>query len=249
MCQEFYSNRDDDRVKIYEDEHVGEKIGIYEILYLNDYKSKDGHKVYHIKCTECGWECDIQYRHIKSLSKVCNHLAIGGSYIDFSGKNKWTNHRIRKIFNGMCSRCYNTNNDDYKWYGEKGIGVCKEWISNPLLFEEWALNNGYNDNLTIDRIESDKDYCPENCQWIPLEENSRKAGNVNWITVDDVTLTGRQWSEKLNLGINTINTITRKYNLEVAVDFIRKVMEKPELAMQRKPKQSFLSIYDIKVDC
>ena len=60
-------------MKIYDDKHVGEKIGIYEILYMRDYKSNDGHKVYHIKCNECGWESDIQYRNIKHLSQKCNH--------------------------------------------------------------------------------------------------------------------------------------------------------------------------------
>ena len=235
-------------MKIYEDKHVGEKIGIYNILYLNDYKSKDGHKVYHIKCDECGWENDVQYRHIKELSTMCNHLTISGSYVNFNGRNSWTNYRIKKIFDGMCSRCYNINNKDYRWYGEKGIQVCKEWLNNPLLFEEWALHNGYINNLTIDRIEADKDYCPENCQWIPLEENTRKAGKVNWITVNNETLTGKQWAEKLNLGPNTINTVVKKYGLDAATDLIYNIIENPELITQRKPNQSFLSIYNIQID-
>lgn len=235
-------------MKIYEDEHVGEKIGIYEILYLNDYKSKDGHKVYHIKCTECGWENDIRYKDIKALSKTCKHLTIAGSYVNFNGRMAWKNHRIKKIFEGMRNRCYNKDLRDYKWYGDKGIKIYSEWVKNPLLFEEWALNNGYKDNLTIDRINSDGDYSPENCQWIPLEENSRKAGKVNWIAVNGETLTGKQWANKLNLGPNMINTIIREYSIDTAKKFIQNVIENPNILKQRKSNQSLLSVYDIQID-
>ena len=230
-----------------ENEHVGENIGIYKVLYLCDYKSNDGHKMYHIKCSECGWEDDIQYRHIKGLSKVCNHLTVGGSYVDFNGKNSWKNQRIKKIFNGMRDRCYNINSEDYRWYGQKGIKIYTEWIKTPLLFEEWALNNGYNKNFTIDRIDSNKDYCPDNCQWIPLPENSRKAGAVNWITIDDETLTGRQWSEKLNIGVNTINTAIREYGLDKTKELITKMLNDPPTFKYRKGKQSWFSVYGITV--
>ena len=235
-------------MKIYEDEHVGEKIGIYEILYLNDYKSKDGHKIYHIKCTECGWENDIQYRRIKELSQICKHLSDSGYYTSFNGKKSWTNRRIKRAFDAMYLRCYDENSKDYRWYGAKGVQICKEWLQNPLLFEKWAINNGYADDLTIDRIDSDGDYSPENCQWIPLEENSRKAGKVNWITVNGETLTGRQWADKLNLGTNRINTIIRERGLDAAKNLIRSIVENPDVVKQRKVNQSLLSIYDVEIN-
>ena len=236
-------------MKIYEDEHVGKKIGIYEILYLNDYKSKDGHKVYHIKCTECGWENDIQYRFIKELSQICKHLSVSGYYTSFNGKKSWTNRRIKRAFDAMYLRCYDENNKDYRWYGAKGVQICNEWLKNPLSFETWSTQNGYRNDLTIDRIDSDGDYSPENCQWIPLKENSRKAGKVNWITVNGETLTGRQWAEKLNLGVNRINTIIRERGLDAAENLIRSIIEDPGTIEQRGLNQSLLSIYDVKIDC
>lgn len=232
-------------VDIMEDEHVGENIGVYEVLYLCDYKSNDGHKMYHIKCSECGWENDIQYRNIKALSKTCNHLTACGSYVNFNGKNSWKNQRIKSIFDGMRDRCYNVNSDDYRWYGQKGIKICNEWAKNPLIFEEWALSNGYNAGLTIDRIDSDKDYCPDNCQWIPLEENSRKAGRVNWITVNDETLTGHQWSEKLGLGTNTINTAIREHGLDKTKELIARMIADPPALKNRKPRTTWFSVYGI----
>lgn len=235
-------------MKIYEDQHVGDKIGIYQVLYLHHNKSKDGHKIYHICCTECGWETDIQYRNIKALSKTCNHLTMCGSYVNFNGKHQWKYPRLKKIFNGMVSRCYNIEHDDYKWYGAKGITICHDWIANPSKFEEWAINNGYQDDLTIDRIDSDDGYTPENCQWIPLVENVRKAGKVNWITVNGETLTGRQWSEKFKLGPNVINTIVRKYDIDVAQKLICQIIKHPNYLQTRKSNQSILSIYNILTD-
>lgn len=232
-------------MRVYDDKHVGEKIGVYEILYMHDYKSNDGHKVYHIKCSECGWESDTQYRNIKNLSETCNHMKACGSYVNFNGRNAWKNQRIKSIFDGMCFRCYNVNSEDYQWYGSKGIKICEKWIKDPTTFEEWALNNGYNDELTIDRIDSEKDYCPENCQWIPLEENVRKAGKVNWITVNGETLTGRQWSEKLGLGVNTINKAIKKYGIENTKKLILKMIEDRPKSKQRKSRESWFSTYEL----
>lgn len=85
--------------------------------------------------------------------------------------------RLYSIYFDMKQRCYNPNNQHYRWYGEKGIDICEEWLGDNGLqnFFEWALDNGYNDNLTIDRIESDKGYYPENCQWITQSLNSSRV--------------------------------------------------------------------------
>lgn len=194
-------------------------MGIYHIEYLCDYKSNDGHKLYHIKCNQCGYETDMRYSDI-SKAKECHHLQVDGSYID---KNiKWHNNALKEIFHGMKQRCYNTNNKDYIYYGQKGIGICREWLDNSELFEEWALNNGYKNGLTIDRINEKKDYCPQNCRWISLEENSRYKSTTNTITVNDKTMTGRQWAEFLGVGTNRINRYIRIYGLEYTVSFIEK---------------------------
>lgn len=75
----------------------------------------------------------------------------------------------------MKARCYNPNDKDYKYYGKKGIEVCKKWKDDYLAFKNWALTNGYKLGLTIDRINSRGNYEPSNCQWITNVENARKA--------------------------------------------------------------------------
>ena len=77
----------------------------------------------------------------------------------------------------MLARCYNQKNPKYSIYGGKGIKVCDEWINDYDCFKNWSYNNGYFEgcNLSIDRIDSNQDYSPDNCQWISLSLNSAKA--------------------------------------------------------------------------
>lgn len=85
--------------------------------------------------------------------------------------------RIRSIWNNMKYRCYGKHNSlrTEKCYQDKGISVCDEWRNDFSAFYDWAVSHGYDDDLTIDRIEAEGDYCPSNCQWITRKENSAKA--------------------------------------------------------------------------
>ena len=88
-------------------------------------------------------------------------------------KHGLSNTRLYSIFRDMKRRCYNPNFSEFKAYGGKGIIICDEWLRNFQSFYDWAMTNGYQDDLTIDRINSSKIYSPDNCRWLTLEENSR----------------------------------------------------------------------------
>lgn len=85
-------------------------------------------------------------------------------------------NRIYNIWHGMIGRCYDPRFDNYKRYGAKGITVCKEWLNGFEDFLEWSLNNGYAENLQIDRIESIKPYSPDNCRWATLFVQAQNKG-------------------------------------------------------------------------
>ena len=225
-------------------ENVGKIIGIYEIVGVCDERDTDGHLLYRVKCRCCGFETDMRLFDIKRPS-VCKHTNKIGNII--YSKTIWSNQKLEMVFHDMLQRCYNPNHKSYRWYGEKGIKVYDEWINDPKLFEKWALDHEYKDGLTIDRINADQDYSPDNCRWITLEENSRRAGKVNWITVNNETLTGKQWANKLGLGENTVNKFIVKYGLEKTTELISKMLKDPPSNKYRKTRQTWLSLYDIAV--
>lgn len=228
--------------------HIGEVHGIYTIVDMLDKKDKYGHWIYKAVCNECGRERFSHYGSISGPSSIatrCQHTRANGDY--FPTGHVWTNKRIGKIFRSMVSRCYNSRDDSYKWYGAKGVEICEEWLKNPKSFETWALNNGYTDSLTIDRIYSDQNYCPDNCRWITMEDNSRRAGKVNWITVNELTLTGRQWSDKLGLGLLTIDKYVKSYGLQKTAEFIAAALAEPISTKHRKSRQTWLSVYGIEI--
>jgi hypothetical protein len=83
---------------------------------------------------------------------------------------------LRDILNGMLARCNNPRNKKYSAYGKRGITVCDEWAHDKAAFFRWALSHGYKAGLSIDRIDNDRGYSPDNCQWLTVSENASKGG-------------------------------------------------------------------------
>lgn len=221
---------------------VGTRIGLYDVLYECDFKSNDGHRMFHIKCSKCGWETDAQMHQINHLSKQCTHANNANGY-SYRHGNYIKDKRLRRIFHGMIDRCYNPTDRDYRWYGSKGVKIHQGWIDNPKSFEEWAIANGYKDDLTIDRIEENKNYCPDNCRWITREDNSKYKSTTALLVVDDMVYTGREWADVLLLGTNTINKMLRKYPKEKVIEFIRRRLK--DMTKVRPSKTTWMKVYGL----
>lgn len=113
-------------------------------------------------------------------------------------------NKLRNIWRGMKGRCYREACSGYKNYGKRGIIVCDEWLNNFESFESWALNNGYAEGLTIERIDNNGNYCPENCRWATrLEQANNKRNNVR-VTHSGKTQTLSQWARELKKSVSTI---------------------------------------------
>lgn len=119
------------------------------------------------------------------------------------GDSKTKSH-LYNTWRAMKARCYNENNEAYKWYGGRGIVVCDEWKESYINFKQWAQNNGYVDGLTIERIDTNGNYEPNNCCWkTMLEQANNRNSNVD-ITYNGKTQTLKQWSEQIGIPYQTL---------------------------------------------
>lgn len=119
--------------------------------------------------------------------------------------------RLYRIWCGMKQRCYNKNSKAYKDYGERGIQVCENWIDNYREFERWALKNGYNDDLTIDRIDNNGNYEPCNCRWATrLQQNKNRRNNV-YITYNGNKILLKDYAEKNNIDYKCLHSKYLRY--------------------------------------
>ena len=80
--------------------------------------------------------------------------------------------KLHRTWTNMKQRCHNPKNDDYSYYGARGIKVCDEWVNDFKAFYDWSMSHGYEEHLTIDRIDSDGNYEPSNCRWVTMKEQA-----------------------------------------------------------------------------
>lgn len=161
------------------------------------------------KWGNCMWLCicDCGKEHIVPSGKLINERSSSCGCL----KKELCTKRLEKhglttngeprtfiIWKGMKARCYNPNSISFKSYGKRGIKVCKEWLSFEK-FHTWAMLNGYKDNLTLDRINPDDDYKPDNCRWISSDENKMRQRKSILLTIEDTTLSITRWGKKLGI--------------------------------------------------
>ena len=125
--------------------------------------------------------------------------------------------RLYRIYYNMITRCTNPKVRSYARYGGRGIKVCKEWADFSK-FKQWALSHGYDNNLTIDRIDNDGDYEPSNCQWVTAREQSLNTSRNHNITLHGITKPLDDWSKHYGINPKTVrDRLRRGWEIERAL--------------------------------
>lgn len=118
--------------------------------------------------------------------------------------------RIYSIWRNMRQRCNNPNASKYHLYGGKGIQVCSEWQTDFMNFYEWAMDNGYSDELTLDRINGNKDYCPKNCRWATYKQQNNNTTQNHLLTFKGETHSIHEWAEIVGLSKKCLSERIRR---------------------------------------
>lgn len=124
--------------------------------------------------------------------------------------------RIYRLYKGIKNRCYNEKDCTHrKLYYDRGIRMCKEWEESFIEFLKWALDNGYNDNLTIDRIDNNGDYSPTNCRWVTVLEQANNRRNSFRVLYKNKEDTLANFCRENNLKYDTVYRRIKRYHWDV----------------------------------
>lgn len=131
----------------------------------------------------------------------------------YEAKHKMCDTTLYSRWRGMRARCNNKNNEHYNNYGGRGISVCKEW-DDFMLFQDWALANGYNDTLTLDRKNNNLGYNPDNCRWVTQVEQNNNQSKTIHVTYNGITDTISGWSNRTGIKHKTLGKAHREGRIE-----------------------------------
>lgn len=189
---------------------TGQKFGRWTVIKEVG-RNKSGGATWLCVC-DCGAERVLDGRSLREgTSKSCGCIQKDPDYV-FPKPNLThggRNERLYQVWRGMIDRCHNSKSKYYKYYGERGITVCDEWRYDYASFRSWAFENGYNPDAkkyecTIDRIDNDKGYFPDNCAWRNQTEQSNNRSNNHILTFNGESLSISEWARKIGIRKDTL---------------------------------------------
>ena len=187
---------------------TGQRFG--RLFVVEEYGRQNGHVTWLCQC-DCGKKtitCTGDLRKGKTTSCGCFHNEMVSNLTRSHSK---CGTRLYAIYSNMRQRCLNEDNRAYKWYGGRGISICLEWLDSFQKFYEWAIENGYSDKLTLDRIDSDGNYEPSNCRWVTIKEQQNNKRSNHLFTYNGETHNLREWSELTGINYGTLKNRLCRY--------------------------------------
>lgn len=215
-------------------DYSGQRFGKLIVVEPTEKRSSNGSVVWLCKC-DCGNYTEVSAKEFRkgARTKSCGCLR------SEQCKNRTTHHgtkeRLYGVWMGMRRRCYDKKAKDFHRYGGRNISVCEDW-QNYETFRSWALSNGYNPyaksgECTLDRVDPNGNYCPENCRFVPILAQERNRRNNVMLTYNGKTQTLSQWEEEIGCNKGFIrDRIKRGWSVEDAITAPPKYNYKPHTA-------------------
>lgn len=198
---------------------IGERYGRLVVI-ANGGKGADRRYLAVCKC-DCGNTCTVMEKHLRSgNTQSCGCLKRDRG-IKANTTHGHSKTHLYRIWASMKDRCKREDCTGFENYGGRGITVCQEWETFEP-FHEWALSHGYSSGLTIDRIDVNGNYCPENCRWATMKEQGNNKRDTVKITFNGTTHSLKEWSEILGVNYYTMH---KRYKAGKPVEEILKVGE------------------------
>lgn len=199
---------------------TGKKFGR---MYVVGISKRCKHTRWNCLC-DCGNRKEVLGCHLKSgkiISCGCASIERISALNKTHGESKT---RLYSIWSGIKSRCYDKNVSRYARYGSRGITVCEEWKNNYLSFKQWAMENGYADNLSIDRINNDGNYEPSNCRWADSQQQSNNTSTTIKIEYNDNIYSAKQIATLFNVNYKKFIYGFHKFNNDLikAINYAKK---------------------------
>lgn len=170
---------------------IGKRFG--KLTVIKDVGRKHGGVLWLCQC-DCGNTKEVMSQSLLNGATT----SCGCHNREIITKHNKSRTRLYHTYQCIKDRCTNPNAQEYARYGGRGISLCDEWLNSKESFFEWALKNGYRNGLSIDRIDNNGDYCPENCRWVTAKEQARNRSTNVVLEYNGEKHCLSEWAELLN---------------------------------------------------
>lgn len=185
---------------------IGQRFGRLEVIDRAETKNK--HRYFLCRC-DCGTVKAISLTHLRAGASQSCGCGVKEATIHRNTKHNGTHTRLFNIWQGMRRRCTNEKDKNFKYYGGRGIRVAEEW-NDFEPFREWSLANGYAEDLTIERINVNGNYQPDNCTWIPRDVQAKNKRNNHPVMINGETKLMTEWIKEAKVSSTQVYDRIRK---------------------------------------
>lgn len=214
---------------------TGQQFGRLTVLSRAENKGKT--TMWNCTCI-CGKNLQVGSANlIRGIAKSCGCYRLD-RHREVCKKHNGRGTRLYRIWKNMRTRCYYTNFAQYKDYGGRGIIICKEW-DDFKVFQEWAIKTGYNDTLTIDRIDVNGNYCPDNCRWSTMKAQNRNKRNNHLVAGKTLA----EWAEIKDI---KYQTMVSRANKSKNMDDVLSLKHKHKKTLQQISDENSIKLNTLK---